>query len=353
MIRNTLTKAVLILLLLIAVMVILYFGSAFILPLAFGGLFAMIFYPLSQKLMARGIPKWGTISLSVLIFLLVGGGLVTLIGLQTRSLVQDWPKIRQELQKRWDQTETFIIQNIGIASQERIERIEERIASQSDQLQSLLRRFFGSFVSLLTGTLLALIYMVMFLLEDKRLTQFIVKLAPADQQEEALDVIRSSRAVATQYLIGRMWLIGILSVLYSAGFLAFGLQYAIPIALLVALLSIIPYLGNIIGAVIAITVALATGAGATTMFGVLGTMALAQFLESYVLTPWIMGQEVTLNPLVTLAAVVGFSGLWGVAGTILAIPITGIVKVVCDRVDGLKPYGYVLGLREANDSPDE
>lgn len=349
--QNRLVKVVLFLVLLIAVVVVLYFGSTFLLPLAFGGLFAMLFYPISQKLMAWGVPKWGTITSSVLLFLLISGGLLALIALQGRSLVQDWPKIRKEIHHRIDQAEDYLIKNVGIASQERIHRIEDRLAQQSSQLQAVLRQFFGSFFSFLTGTLLALVYMVLFLLEEKRLTRFILKLAPDEQREETRATIRSSREVATQYLVGRLWLMAILGVLYSAGFLLFGLQYAIPIALLVALLSIIPYLGNIIGAFIAVLVALATGAGPTTILGLLGTMAVAQTLESYVLTPWIMGQEVALNPLVTLAAVIGFSVMWGVAGTILAIPITGMVKTIFDHVDPLKPYGYLLGLRKANESP--
>jgi len=214
----------------------------------------------------------------------------------------------------------------------------------------MIRGFFGSFVSFWTGALLALVYMVMFLLEEKRLTNFVLKLAPAGKKARTRDAIRSAREVTTQYLVGRLWLIGILSVLYAVGFWAFGLPYAIPIALFVALFSIIPYIGNIIGGGIAVLVGLATGAGTTAILGVLGTMATAQLLESYVLTPWIMGQKVALNPLATLAAVIGFSGLWGISGAILAIPIVGMTKTIFDHLDELTPYGYLLGLREADEA---
>jgi predicted PurR-regulated permease PerM len=60
---------------------------------------------------------------------------------------------------------------------------------------------------------------------------------------------------------------------------------------------------------------------------------------------------VSVNPLASIAALIGFGLLWGVVGMVLAIPITGMLKIVCDSIPSLKPYGYILG--EDIDYPDE
>jgi len=341
--KKSATGALRVLLVIIAVTVILYFGRSFLLPLAFGGFLAMVFYPLILKLRKRGIPNWGGISVAVLILILIIGLIGGTTFFQTRSLVQDWPKIRSEIKDKQEQTEDYLIKNVGIVSEDRIEKVKKRIGEQSQQIQSIATSFFGSFFSSITGTLLAFVYMVILLWEEARLFRFVCKLAPDSSEDEVDKVVNASRKVAAQYLIGRVILIGILSVFYGIGFMIFGLKYAIPIAILAAVLSIIPYIGNIIGGAFALTIALATGGSASTMLGVLGTMVVAQILESNILTPWIMGDRVALNPLATVAGVIGFGIIWGVPGTILAIPVIGVIKTVFNHIPSLEPYGYLLG----------
>jgi len=337
------SSALRVLLVLIAVTVILYFGRPFLLPLAFGGFLAMVFYPLIVTLRKWGIPNWGGISLAVLILVLILGLIGGTTFFQTRSLVQDWPEIRSEIKNKQEQTEDYLIKNVGIVSEERIEKVKKRIGDQGQQIQSMATSFFGSFFSSITGTLLAFVYMVIFLWEEARLFRFVCKLAPKSSEDEVDKVVNASRKVASQYLIGRVILIGILSIFYGIGFMIFGLKYAIPIAILAAVLSIIPYIGNIIGGAFALTIALATGGSASTMLGVLGTMVVAQILESNILTPWIMGDRVALNPLATVAGVIGFGIIWGIPGTILAVPLIGVAKTVFNHIPSLEPYGYLFG----------
>ncbi len=207
-------------------------------------------------------------------------------------------------------------------------------------------RFLGSVFSFFTGLVFALIYMVFIMLVQGRLVRAVQRLVPEDRQEKARETLHDARKTASQYLGGRLLLIGLLAIVYAIGFLAFGLQYAIPVALLAAVLSIIPYIGNIIGGLFALMLGVASGGSTTLLLGIIGTMTLAQVLENNILTPWIMSREVNLNPLATFASVIGFSLVWGIAGSILAIPITGAAKKIFDHVDELKPFGYALGVQK-------
>ena len=71
-------------------------------------------------------------------------------------------------------------------------------------------------------------------------------------------------------------------------------------------------------------------------------MAIAQVFESYVLTPWIIGDEIELNPFMTIFSVVVFSALWGIVGAIIALPVAGVLRVIFSHTNGLEPYGYLM-----------
>ncbi|MGK7390378.1 MAG: AI-2E family transporter, partial [Candidatus Cyclobacteriaceae bacterium M2_1C_046] len=71
--------------------------------------------------------------------------------------------------------------------------------------------------------------------------------------------------------------------------------------------------------------------------------SITQFVESYILEPYIVGHKVDMNPVMTIIAVVFGEFIWGVPGMVLAIPVLGIVKVICDRIEVLQPVGYAIG----------
>ena len=67
------------------------------------------------------------------------------------------------------------------------------------------------------------------------------------------------------------------------------------------------------------------------------------FLQTYLLEPLVVGAEVNINPLFTIISLVLGDLIWGIPGMILAIPLLGIVKIVCDHIEPLKPYGFLIG----------
>jgi predicted PurR-regulated permease PerM len=90
-------------------------------------------------------------------------------------------------------------------------------------------------------------------------------------------------------------------------------------------------------------VALASEHAVTPLLGVAAVYLVAQFVESYILEPIIVGAEVDINPFFTILAVVAGGLLWGVSGMILGIPILGIVRIILDNIEPLRPYAFLLG----------
>ena len=134
-----------------------------------------------------------------------------------------------------------------------------------------------------------------------------------------------------------------MATLNTVGLLLLGIKHAFFFGGLAALLTIIPYVGILIGSTLPILFALATTDSLWYPLGVLMVFVFVQFLEGNFITPNIIGNQVSINP---FAAILGlFIGgmLLGVIGVIFALPILAILKVICDEIDSLKPIGYVLG----------
>ena len=170
-----------------------------------------------------------------------------------------------------------------------------------------------------------------------------MKFIPEENQERGKSIIHESGKVSQNYLLGKLILIVLLAVLYGVGLFLSGIKHAVLISILAAVLSLIPYLGNIIGFFLAMAMALFAGGDSSALLGVIITFGVAQFVESYILEPYIVGDQVNIHPIFTIIAVVMGGAVFGVVGMIIAIPIFGIIKVVCDHVNALHPIGYLLG----------
>ncbi|WP_116127725.1 AI-2E family transporter [Lewinella sp. IMCC34183] len=369
-----LVSFVLRLLALIGVVVILYFGQSVLALLTVAGLLAVLLNPVDEKLRDWGWKPGFAVAGATFLLLLFFAAIFFAVGKQAARFASNWPKIEERLteqiEKARDQipmlpggedeqeTSTSTASDSTALAREQQQPTGGGGGSDSGAVSSggkgsmLSNLPFG--VSRITGALsqtagilgdflLMFVYVVLFLTQKGRLREFILRRTPDEHRGETHQTLNESMSVVQHYLKGRLILIIILSILYGIGFTLVGLDYAIVIAVLVAVLSIIPYLGNIIGGFIAVAIAVASGGGSTMILGVLGTMALAQLLESYILTPLIVGDEVDINPLTTVVAVIAFTVMWGALGAVVAIPVVAMMRVLFKHIEGMKDYAYLLG----------
>ena len=147
-----------------------------------------------------------------------------------------------------------------------------------------------------------------------------------------------------------MMIVG-LWIMYGIGFSIVGVKNAFFFAILCGVLEIIPFVGNLTGNAITVLMALTQGGGMNMVIGILITYAIVQFLQSYLLEPLVVGAEVNINPLSTIVVLVIGELVWGIAGMVLAIPLLGIVKIICDHVEQLKPYGFLIGEEKKKKKP--
>ena len=337
----SLKRAVQFLLFVILVVASLWFAKPFLIPLCFGALLAMFFLPLSRWFERKKIPK----GLAILFCLLLLLGFITIIILviswQITDLTSEVSDIEIRVRQMTEEIKQFITNHLGITVKQQ-EKLWQQQAQKSVD-NGILTTIGSTLLGLLVDFILCLAYIFLFMYYRTRIKKFMLQLIPSQQQENAQQVIHDIQKVTQQYLTGMGWMILCLWVMYSIGFSIVGVKYAVFFAILCGLLEIIPFIGNLTGSLLAILMVVIQGGSTGMILAVVVTYAIIQLLQTYFLEPLVVGAGVNINPLFTIIILVLGELVWGIPGMILAIPLLGIVKIVCDHIEPLKPYGFLIG----------
>jgi predicted PurR-regulated permease PerM len=249
--------------------------------------------------------------------------------------------IENRLREIAGEVEEYISSHFGIPVQQQQKILQQQ--AQSSAGAGALSNIGSSLMGFVVDFILCLVYIFLFMYYRTRIKKFILQLIPAEQKENAQQILHDIQKVTQQYLTGLGWMILCLWVMYSIGFSIVGVKYAIFFAILCGVLEIVPFIGNLTGNLLAILMVIIQGGGTGMILAVLVTYAVVQFLQTYLLEPLVVGAEVNINPLFTIIVLVLGELVWGIPGMILAIPLLGIIKIVCDHIEPLKPYGYLIG----------
>lgn len=339
---SKLQKAVFILLFLFLFFASLHYAKPFLVPLTIAGLLSMLLLPVAKKLENKGVNKVLAVLCSVLILVVFLGGVIALLSWQVSNMAKDAPQIEKNITQQLTQLKTFVASTFGISPAEQQKMLQKQ-QSYSGQMSSNFSMVLSTIFGLLTDTLLVLIYMFLFLYFRTHLKNFVVKLVPQTQKAKTLKTVEECRTVAQKYITGLALMIATLWVMYSIGYSIAGVKNAFFFAILCGLLEIVPFVGNLTGVALTIIASIAQGGSTNIILGIIITYGIVQFIQTYILEPMVVGSEVNINPLFTIVGIILGEFVWGVPGMILAIPVLGITKIICDNVESLKPYGYLLG----------
>ena len=335
----SLQRVVYFLLLAFLIVTVLVYAKPFLVPVCFAGLLAMLFLPVNLWLESKKIPRGLAILICIILFLGIIVGMVWLISWQITDLTSEATDIESKVKKMITQGEDYIRNNFGISKKQQEQIITEQAKSNSSAFSNL----GSSLMSFVVDFILMLVYIFLFMFYRDRIKTFVLKLVPSQQKKNTETIIHDTEKVSQQYITGLGLMIGCLWVMYSIGFSIVGVKYAVLFAIICGLLEIVPFIGNLIGNLLAVMMVLIQGGGMEMVVGVLITYFTVQALQSYLLEPLVVGAEVNINPLFTIIILVVGELLWGIPGMVLAIPLLGIAKIICDHVESLKPFGYLIG----------
>lgn len=336
-------KSLKILLGIVLTYLILTHGKPFLAPLVFAGLFSMLLYPVCKRLERWGVNKGLAVVLSLLGLITLVVGIVWVLAIQVSDIRNNSGSIEQNITKRINDVQQFVSQRLGVSQQKQQQIIKQQQQSSSNRISSFITGSVKHLGSALTDILLVVVYMFLLLYFRRHLQQFALMIVPDREEATTREVIINARKVAQKYLTGLAMMIVSLWIMYSIGFAIVGVKNPIFFAVLCGLLEIVPFVGNLAGTAITLLFALAQGGSTNMLIGIVITYGTVQFIQSYFIEPLVVGREVSIHPLFTIVGIVAGEFIWGIPGMILALPTLGVIKIICDHVPSLQPYGYLIG----------
>ncbi|MGY0693456.1 AI-2E family transporter [Virgibacillus sp. FSP13] len=170
-------------------------------------------------------------------------------------------------------------------------------------------------------------FILFFLLKDgKKFKTYCLKLIPPKYRDDANKIIHNMDVQVGSYIQGQIIVATCIGVLLFIGYLIIGLKYAITLAIIAAVTSVVPYLGPIIAISPAIIIAIVESPFMLLKLAIV--WAVVQFLEGHFISPNIMGRTMKIHPLTIIFVLLSAGNLFGIVGVILGIPGYAIVKVI-------------------------
>lgn len=326
-------------LLLSGIWVILFYGSSLLLPLLVAAIIATLLDKPTEKFKKWGLPNWLAITVSIVLTGIVLFLLFWLISSQIGNMADDWPDIKEKATEKYGLFSEWTKQTFQIDPAQFV----DNNVDLADRLKSISKLFIASFTDLLTQAFIILIYTILFLMQKRMFIRFFKKLVKNGKAGSS--ILTGSSQIISNYMFGKGMIMFFLFIVYYLGFILGQVPFALFLALFAALFSIIPYVGNLIGGGVAIILAYLYSGGTPALI-VIGVICVAQLLENYILTPWIIGDKIDLNPFITIFVVILLSVLWGVVGAIISLPILGVLKVLFEHTSGMEPYAFLLKKHE-------
>ena len=312
-------------------------------PLMFGFLFAILLMPVSSFFEKKlHLPRSASSLLSILLFIGFIFGIMYLIGSQISGLASDWPQLKAQVSQSVNDLQDWISAAFHINATKQMSYVHDTtkkiLAAGSDVLGTT----FGAISGLMLFYAFILIFTFFILFYRRLLLRFMVWVFNDDNEATVYDIIENIQKILRQYILGLLLEMAIVATVACTVFWIIGIKYAVLLGLIVGLFNIIPYLGIFTALLLSSLITFATGTINQTLFVALSVIGI-HAVDSNLLLPTVVGSKVRLNALVTFLGIVFGEMIWGLSGMFLSIPVLAILKIIFDRIESLKPWGFLLG----------
>ena len=310
------------------------FISAIGVPVACGAVIYYLVKPIYDYLLNKKVPKGIAILLVmvgvIVIFIMIITSLVPIIQKQLLDLVSQLPYYYQIIS---EQVEKFMQTGFFETIQEQFNKINtDFIQSITERLNGILNFTFsgiGSVVGIIGDIVITVMTMpviLYYLLKDgNKVIPFVTRMFPTRSQHKISVMLNEMNQQVSSYIRGQITVAICVGFTYIIGYTLIGLPYGVTIGMIAGLLTIIPYIGSIIGLTPALIIGFVTNP--TLALHVFLVFVIEQLIESRVLQPLILGSSLKMHPVTILIILLAAGKMFGLVGLLIAVPVYAVVKV--------------------------
>ena len=303
-------------------------------PFVAAAIIGYVLNPAVDKMSASGLPR----TLSVLVAITGLGLIIAAIALIVAPILADeLPVLRERLPSLLAKIDAAIgpwLRQMGLAGRLDLPALQKALAARlasgdgtGSAVLTWLRVGGSALVGWVATAFLIPIVLFYLLLDWHPLFRRIADTIPRRWITQVSAMAHEVDALLAQYLRGQLLVMLLLATYYSVALTVAGFDVALPVGILTGLLVFIPYIGFGLGLVLAIIAAILQFEGWDGLIAVAVVYGIGQFVESFYLTPRLVGERIGLHPLTVIFALLAFGQLFGFVGILLALPASAILSV--------------------------
>ncbi len=329
-----------------AVVGLLYYGRALLIPIAFALFLSFALRPFVSLLERAGVPR--VLAILLILFVIVGGVALLVINVtaQLNQFFAELPRYQTRIRDLLTRVMEFVNglrERMGSILPEDSRGVREvkLTESQLDTTRALFAQVGATLGIILYAA--AIPFLTFFMLKDReKFGRVLAGIFTRNERLGEADVTGAISRTMTAYATGLSFVMMIMAGATTLALMVLRINYYYVLGPIAGIAILLPYVGVILSTVPAVAVAYFQFDGEKALV-VLAVYCLMQFLEGNVLTPFIVGGKVRLFPLTVMIAFIFWGTIWGVSGAVLAVPLTSALKVVCEHVRGWEGLARLLG----------
>lgn len=318
-------------------------GKTLLSPLFFSLLMAFLLLPLANFL-ERKLKFRRTISsiTAVTVMIVFLYSILYFLANQLSELWADWPLLVKEVTTAFHDIQLWISKTFQInTNKQRIyltDGLEKSLATSAVVI--------GTTLLTLSSSLLFLAFTILFtffiLNYRSLLFRFLTTVFAEEHKTKVSEIVKEIQRIIRKYVTGLFLQMVIVSSLMMITLSLLGVKYAILLGLIAGIFNIIPYLGISTALLIGTLITFATAGASQALFVVFAFIGV-HTLDGNILMPLVVGSKVKINALFAFIGIIIGEMIWGISGMFLCIPYLAMLKIIFEKVEGLKPWGILLG----------
>lgn len=304
-------------------------------PFLLAAILAYICNPLVERLTHVGLPRLAAV---LAVLALLGGLLTGLLLIVLPLVIEEAGIIAERLPEATTQVSSRLLpwlrEHFGIRIRLDADTLRRLLTDNWESLRAMAPRLLESLrigglalVGIAANLLLAPVVLFYLLMDWPQLLARTDNAIPRAWHAKTRRMAAEVDAVLAEFLRGQLFVMLVLAVYYSAALAAAGLPSALPVGIVTGLLVFVPYLGFALGLALALLVAVLEFQGWGPIVAVAAIYGVGQLVESFVLTPLLVGERIGLHPLAVIFALMAFGQLFGFVGVLLALPASAALLV--------------------------
>lgn len=312
-------------------------------PFAFAVLLTVLLLPVVTFLESKKLDKILSIGISILLAIVFLAAIIYFLSSQIANFIQDVPSIKAHLNEHFLAIQNWVYHKFNIPFTEQ----NQYLSAQADKLKEggtgYIRNTFFSITEAALLLILIPIYTFLLLYYRLHIRNFLFVLFKKNNSEKVQSVIVKSRVMIRSYIIGLLIEMAIVATANSIGLLILGIKYAIFFGVLSAVLNIIPYIGMFIATLFTVLVTLTTSDNTSDIVWIIIIFYGIHIIDVNILMPKIVSSRLRINALISILGVIIGGALTGISGLFLSVPAIAFIKIICDHVESLQPWGMLMG----------